>query len=95
MLNSTGPREKEGKVDKGEVETARRIQEYNDKNRSKSLWEAHQGVTTKEKEDDPSQRGFDREKDMALGGRLGHGEKREMLAKAKDFGSRFQKGKYL
>jgi len=46
-------------------------------------------------DDDPSKRGFDREKDMALGGRLGNGQKKEMLAKAADFGSRFQKGRYL
>jgi hypothetical protein len=78
-----------------EIETARRIQEYNEKNRNRSLYEEHKGSVPKEKEDDPSKRGFDREKDMALGGRLGHGQKREMLAKAADFGSRFQKGKYL
>lgn len=85
-----------GRPSKEDEATARRIQEYNDKNRATSLYEAHskkEGV--KEKEDDPSKRGFDREKDMAIGGRMGHGEKREMLAKAKDFGSRFQKGKYL
>lgn len=85
-----------GRMSKEEEATARRIQEYNEKNRATSLYEAHSkkdGV--KEKEDDPSKRGFDREKDMAIGGRMGHGEKREMLAKAKDFGSRFQKGKYL
>jgi hypothetical protein len=81
---------------KEEIETARRIREYNERNRNKSLMDEHQGGGgPKEKEDDPSQRGFDREKDMALGGRLGHGAKREMLAKAADFGSRFQKGRYL
>ena len=53
------------------------------------------GQREKEKEDDPSKRGFDREKDMALGGRVGHVQKRDMLAKAADFGSRFQKGRYL
>jgi hypothetical protein len=79
-----------------ERRTARRIQEYNEKNRGKTLMEEHSGRKGgPEKEDDPSQRGFDREKDMALGGRLGHGQKKELLAKAADFGSRFQKGKYL
>lgn len=85
-----------GRMSKEEEATAKRIQEYNEKNRATSLYDAHskkEGV--KEKEDDPSKRGFDREKDMAVGGRMGHGEKREMLAKAKDFGNRFQKGKYL
>ena len=79
-----------------ERETARRIQEYNERNRGKSLFEEHKGKGEGVgKEDDPSKRGFDREKDMALGGRLGHGEKREMLAKAKGFGERFERGKYL
>jgi len=79
--------------------TARRIREYNEKNRGRSLYEERRERKerdgTKEEEDDPSKRGFDREKDMALGGRMGHGEKREMLAKARDFGSRFQKGSFL
>ncbi|PMD61519.1 uncharacterized protein K444DRAFT_628545 [Hyaloscypha bicolor E] len=79
--------------------TSRRIREYNEKMRGKSLYEERrerkENDGTKEEEDDPSKRGFDREKDMALGGRMGHGEKREMLAKAKDFGSRFQKGSFL
>jgi hypothetical protein len=88
----------DSREDREAEETARRIRDYNERNRNKSLMDEFQGGTAgggKEKEDDPSKRGFDREKDMALGGRLGHGEKREMLAKAKDFGSRFQKGRYL
>ncbi|ROT42259.1 hypothetical protein SODALDRAFT_303434 [Sodiomyces alkalinus F11] len=48
-----------------------------------------------EEEDDPSKRAFDREKDMALGGRIGTAQRRELLNKAKDFGGRFQKGSYL
>jgi hypothetical protein len=81
---------------KEDRETARRIKEYNERNRGRSLMDEHVGGGGgKEKEDDPSKRGFDREKDMALGGRLGHGAKKEMLAKAADFGSRFQKGRYL
>jgi hypothetical protein len=82
--------------DREEEATAKRIREYNERNRNRSLYEEHEGKAgVKEKEDDPSKRGFDREKDMALGGRLGHGEKREMLAKARDFGSRFERGKFL
>ena len=87
-----------GEGDREDRETERRIREYNERNRGRSLMEeftSKPGGEGKEKEDDPSKRGFDRERDMALGGRLGHGEKREMLAKAKDFGSRFQKGRYL
>ncbi|KAI9648695.1 hypothetical protein NHQ30_003335 [Ciborinia camelliae] len=86
---------------RADEETAKRIREYNAKNRGKSLYEAHTdgsvagGKDKKEEEDDPSKRGFDREKDMALGGRLGHAKKKELLNRAADFGSRFQKGSYL
>jgi hypothetical protein len=81
-------------------ETERRVREYNDKNRNRSLMDeinaqGSEGGTQKEKDDDPSKRGFDREKDMAIGGRMGHMQRKEMLAKAADFESRFQKGKYL
>lgn len=97
---SSSSRPKPGSgLDKEEEATARRIREYNDRNRSKSLYEERaekkEREGKKDEEDDPSKRGFDREKDMALGGRLGNGQKKEMLAKAADFGSRFQKGRYL
>ncbi|CAL3972475.1 hypothetical protein PZA11_004415 [Diplocarpon coronariae] len=87
-------------LEREEQATAKRIEEYNEKNRGKSLFEEREKLRESkggkvEDDDDPSQRGFDREKDMALGGRLGLGQKREMLAKAADFGSRFQKGRYL
>lgn len=76
---------------------AKRIRVYNEKNRGRSLYEEHAGKEGggKEKEDDPSKRGFDREKDMALGGRVGHVQKRDMLKRAGDFGSRFERGKFL
>ncbi|KAL4967966.1 GPALPP motifs-containing protein 1 [Aspergillus stella-maris] len=48
-----------------------------------------------EKEDDPSKRAFDREKDMALSSKLTNAQRREMMSKAADFGSRFSKGKFL
>ncbi|KAG9248458.1 hypothetical protein BJ878DRAFT_487942 [Calycina marina] len=81
---------------KGSQEIARRIAEYNEKHKENSMVAEHQekkGI--KDEEDDPSKRVFDREKDMAIGGISGHTEKRELLAKAKDYGSRFEKGKYL
>jgi len=94
-----GKKERPEGESREDEETSRRIREYNEKMRGKSLFEERRERKekdgTKEEEDDPSKRGFDREKDMALGGRMGHGEKREMLAKAKDFGSRFQKGSFL
>lgn len=75
--------------------TARRIREYNEKNRSQSLFDQYKKAGPREKEDDPSKRGFDKEKDMGLGGRIGYVQKKEMLKRASDFGSRFERGSYL
>ncbi len=82
-------REEEGR------ETERRIREWNERNRGTSLYEEHKKATPREKEDDPSKRAFDKEKDMGMGVKIGHAQKRELLNKAKDFGSRFEKGNYL
>ncbi|KAJ5440176.1 uncharacterized protein N7458_011174 [Penicillium daleae] len=49
----------------------------------------------KEEEDDPSARAFDREKDMAVGSKITSAQRREMVSKASDYGSRFSKGSYL
>ncbi|MCJ1478771.1 hypothetical protein MMC13_007455 [Lambiella insularis] len=76
-------------------ETERRIREYNEKNRNSSLYDEHKKSTPKEKEDDPSKRAFDKEKDIRGGTKIGHAKKKEMLTRAADFGSRFAKGNYL
>lgn len=47
------------------------------------------------KEDDPSKRAFDREKDIAGGIKISNKQKKEMLDRAAQFGSRFSSGKYL
>lgn len=76
---------------------ARRVKEYNDKTRGKSLLEEFEngaGGGQKEKDDDPSKRAFDREKDMALGGQLGYKAKQDLLKKAGAFGDRFTKGTF-
>lgn len=88
----------DGRTRKGhdeDRETERRIKEYNEK-RGGSLLKAHkQAGRGKEEEDDPSKREFDREKDMGLGTKIGEAKKREMVKRAGDFTSRFEKGKYL
>ncbi|KAL7810132.1 hypothetical protein V8C26DRAFT_410475 [Trichoderma gracile] len=48
-----------------------------------------------EEEDDPSKRAFDREKDMAVGGRITATQRRELINKSTNFGGRFQKGSFL
>ena len=75
--------------------TEKRIREYNEKNRGGSLYNEHKKTAFKEKEDDPSKRAFDWEKDMAGGVKIGHAQKKEMLNRAADFGSRFAGGNYL
>lgn len=73
-----------------DIETAQRLE----KARGKSLLETHQGRKDKEEEDDPSKRAFDYEKDVG-GARVGHAQKKELLGRAKEFGSRFSGGNYL
>jgi hypothetical protein len=84
------------KKSKEEEEKARRIKEKLDKARGKSLMEQHkEGGTGKEKEDDPSQRGFDWEKDMGGGMKIGNKQRNDLLKRAKGFGDRFASGSFL
>lgn len=69
--------------------------QYEAKNRSKSLYDEHKKAGPREKDDDPSARVFDREKDIAGGRKIGHTQKKEMLDRAAQFGSRFSSGSYL
>ncbi|KAL5594295.1 hypothetical protein BROUX41_001237 [Berkeleyomyces rouxiae] len=85
-----------------EREKRRKISEYTEQTRGKSLYSVRQealksgaGGSVVEEEDDPSKRAFDIKKDMAIGGRLDKGQKKEMLNKAANFGDRFQKGSFL
>ncbi|KAM0262861.1 hypothetical protein ACHAQJ_001452 [Trichoderma viride] len=73
--------------------------------RGKTLLEEHQGGKKKavavgaardeDEEDDPSKRAFDKEKDMAIGGRITATQRRELVNKSANFGGRFQKGSFL
>lgn len=64
--------------------------------RGESLVERYQRTGGRSAEvDDPSQRAFDREKDMATGGIVGEKGRREVLRKAEAFGGKFQGGSYL
>ncbi|KAF2468280.1 uncharacterized protein BDR25DRAFT_305252 [Lindgomyces ingoldianus] len=79
-----------------EERKARKIKEKLDGLRGKSLMEEHKekGVG-KDKEDDPSKRAFDREKDMGVGMKISHKQRQEMLRKSKGFGDRFSGGGFL
>lgn len=92
--------EMKGGKSQEEEERNRKISANIESQRGKSLYAEHQGRREKEgkkveEEDDPSKRGFDREKDMALGGKIGTSQRRELMNKAADFGGRFQKGSFL
>ncbi|KAF4980817.1 hypothetical protein FZEAL_3271 [Fusarium zealandicum] len=87
-------------LSKEEEERNRKISTNLEAQRGKSLYDEHQVRRDKEgekaeEEDDPSKRGFDREKDMALGGKIGTAQRRELMNNAANFGGRFQKGSYL
>ncbi|KAJ6442953.1 ABC bile acid transporter [Purpureocillium lavendulum] len=86
---------------KEDEERDRRIAANIEAQRGGSLYDEHstkrrnEGVPKDEEEDDPSKRAFDRDKDMALGGKIGTAQRRELLSKAANFGGRFQKGSFL
>ncbi|PSK60495.1 hypothetical protein B9Z65_645 [Elsinoe australis] len=63
--------------------------------RGKSLYDMHQKREDKEEEDDPSQRAFDREKDIGSGMKLGSKQRKELMNKAGNFGSKFSSGSFL
>ncbi|KAI9731599.1 MAG: hypothetical protein M1834_004720 [Cirrosporium novae-zelandiae] len=81
--------------DKESEETRRRIKEYNEKNRGHSLYAEHQKHMKKDEEDDPSARPFDREKDIARGANIGRAQRKELVNRASDFGSKFSGGGFL
>ncbi|KAL2353165.1 hypothetical protein BJ546DRAFT_881704 [Cryomyces antarcticus] len=87
--------EARSKRDIEQEETARRIREHDERTRGKSLYTEHAKTKPQEKEDDPSKRAFDREKDIGGGMKIGHAQRKEMLNRAADFGSRFSGGSYL
>ena len=102
--SSTSPLARDVRQQEANREAERRIREYNEQTkRGGSLVSEHQSSEKKrrqkgeegEEEDDPSARAFDKEKDMKVGGQIGHVQKREMLRKARDMGSRFSGGSYL
>lgn len=86
------PRPQEFKDEVAVSKTKRRIEEYNEKHRGKSLYSEHQRRGPKVQEDDPSARPFDREKDVGGGMKIGHAQRKEMLTRAKDLESRFAGG---
>ncbi|KAF2436637.1 hypothetical protein EJ08DRAFT_655607 [Tothia fuscella] len=91
---STGKVKSVGTSKKDE-EAARKIAEYNEKHRGKSLYEEHQKTNPSEKEDDPSKRAFDREKDVGGGATINHTKRKELLNNASNFKSKFSGGNFL
>ena len=73
--------------------TAKRVRDYNTA-RGPSLYESKQ-KKKKDEDDDPSARTFDYQKDMAGGLQINATQRREMMKKATDFGSRFAGARYL
>lgn len=101
--NSTGPQSSSGGDKKAREEAAKaeQIRLNLEAARGPSLYAEHQrreggkGGRIEAEEDDPSKRGFDWEKDMRSGSKIGTAQRKELMNKAADFGGRFSKGKYL
>jgi Protein of unknown function (DUF3752) len=72
-----------------------KVDSQQEKSRGSTLYKEHQKTNPQEKEDDPSARPFDREKDIAGGMKINNTQRRELMNKAADFGSRFSSGKFL
>jgi hypothetical protein len=93
---NSAPAPAESRKTKEEERRARKMKEKIDASRGKSLVEQHEEKGTgKEKEDDPSKRAFDYEKDMAVVGTKNHKQRREALRESKGFGDRFAGGSFL
>lgn len=80
-------RKRDGKEGRKGHDKDKRDNEGKEGGKSKERWQ--------EEEDDPSKRGFDREKDMGLGGKVGYKARSDMTRQAKGFGGRFGQGGYL
>ncbi len=80
--------------DATDAETKKRLKDYTAA-RGPSLYNSHQKKDTVEKDDDPSARAFDREKDVGGGLQINGTQRRDLLKKAGDFSSRFSSAKYL
>lgn len=97
----SGPGGSNIKMSKEEQAKADEIRANLEAARGPSLYAAHQqreggkGGRIEAEEDDPSKRGFDWEKDMRSGSKIGSAQRKELMNKAADFGGRFSKGKFL
>ncbi|KAI5204784.1 hypothetical protein E4T39_03489 [Aureobasidium subglaciale] len=85
---------KEAATNREKEAEARRIREQTDKARGPPLMAQHKESNPENKDDDPSRRAFDREKDIG-GSSLGLVDKKDLLNKASTFGSKFSGGGYL
>ncbi|KAH7408135.1 hypothetical protein DE146DRAFT_742984 [Phaeosphaeria sp. MPI-PUGE-AT-0046c] len=86
----------DSKRSREEERRARKMREKIDAARGKSMVEQHaEKGEGKEKEDDPSKRAFDYEKDMAVIGTANNKQRREVLNQSKGFGDRFASGSFL
>ena len=74
---------------------SKKVQEFTERSRGSTLYKEHQKSNPSEREDDPSARAFDREKDVAGGMKINTTQRKELMKKAADFGSRFSSAKYL
>jgi hypothetical protein len=77
------------------AEKSKKMKEAIEKSRGSTVYNEHQKSNPREKEDDPSARAFDREKDIAGGTKINTTQRKELMKNASDFGSRFSSAKFL
>ncbi|KAL9623782.1 MAG: hypothetical protein Q9160_002013 [Pyrenula sp. 1 TL-2023] len=94
-IQEAKPSREEKRDNPRDQETAKRVREYIEKSRGLNIDKQQEKGTPREKEDDPSARAFDREKDIAGGIKISHSQRKQMMQKASDFGSRFSSSKFL
>ncbi|EED15986.1 conserved hypothetical protein [Talaromyces stipitatus ATCC 10500] len=89
---SAGSRDLSSRTDSA---TADRLKSLTGKGGRSSLYESHQKDTQKLKEDDPSKRAFDYEKDVAGKTSISSAARKKLLDQASGYTSRFTGGKYI
>ncbi|KAH8689216.1 hypothetical protein BGW36DRAFT_308951 [Talaromyces proteolyticus] len=80
---------------RADITTADKLKMPRGEEKKPSLYERHKQRKRSPGADDPSARPFDREKDIAGPTNVSNANRKEMLNRASDYGSRFSGGKYL
>lgn len=96
-MGENGEDMRDEKKRREDEETARRLRKEIEQTRGESLTKMHRAKKEKEgkdADDDPTKRAFDWEKDIK-GGTVSLVQRQEMMKQTRNFGSRFDSGRFL